>query len=482
MAAPLKCPNLGCPFLFDPMQVPPGAVIACPRCGLRFTLGVTPPANTGYAAPTGYGAPPAPPETRSEFRGDLFESSTDESVDRPAEPGRKRPGKKPNAGEETPRVKGHYGSLKSILVAAGIVFGIAAVGFGIVILSRVYKDNRNTVETDMDLKFPDLNLQFQKPAPESGWTKHDATRMSFNAALFGYVNGDENAPAGWIVGDARRSDHAVTPADLRERVTELLDKQFDNVTEAEEAREEPLCGQPAMRFLYRASDRKTGDTMILEVHALANKAIGIWVFSWAAERDFAGLASAFQTVRSGLHIAKANDPNIEVPTGTKTHRSKSGLFTLKDSDGLWTKKEPATSLDANGTLWLRGTPKSAGGRNKPSTVDLVVVEIEPEGDPKQQALELVKKSLPEGEPAIEEMTGEPTGDPPAGEMTDGAIVTRLKVKYRGADSSVNKLVVFSAVASGGKLVVVYANCQWKDLPYWERRLMQIVGSLAPRTK
>ena len=92
------------------------------------------------------------------------------------------------------------------------------------------------------------------------------------------------------------------------------------------------------------------------------------------------------------------------------------------------------------------------------------------------------QSLPEGEPAIEEMTGEPTGDPPAGEMTDGAVVTRLKVKYRGADSSVNKLVVFSAVASGGKLVVVYANCQWKDLPYWERRLMQIVGSLAPRTK
>ena len=35
---PAKCPNPVCPFLFDPSQVPAGAVIACPQCGLRFTL------------------------------------------------------------------------------------------------------------------------------------------------------------------------------------------------------------------------------------------------------------------------------------------------------------------------------------------------------------------------------------------------------------------------------------------------------------
>ena len=55
---PAKCPNPSCPFLFDPSQVPPGAVIACPQCGLRFTLAPPPPPSQplfGPAAP-----PPAP--------------------------------------------------------------------------------------------------------------------------------------------------------------------------------------------------------------------------------------------------------------------------------------------------------------------------------------------------------------------------------------------------------------------------------------
>src|SRR5205809_249367 len=42
MATALKCPNPSCPFLFDPSQVPPGAVLTCPRCTMRFTLGASP--------------------------------------------------------------------------------------------------------------------------------------------------------------------------------------------------------------------------------------------------------------------------------------------------------------------------------------------------------------------------------------------------------------------------------------------------------
>lgn len=59
MSAALKCPNPSCPFLFDPTQVPPGAMLTCPRCGMRFTLGPTP---GGYAPPPppNYGQPPQP--------------------------------------------------------------------------------------------------------------------------------------------------------------------------------------------------------------------------------------------------------------------------------------------------------------------------------------------------------------------------------------------------------------------------------------
>ncbi len=487
MASPLKCPNPDCPFLFDPVQVPPGAVIACPRCALRFTLAPPPPAIPGYAPALGYVPSDPPPAPKSSFQEDLFADAVPKSEGSATVPvgrlARKVPGRlvpKPDGKPTKPR--GRYGSLISILVAAGIVSGIGAVGLGFVFLSLYKKSGQSREETSTEIKYPDLNLQFHKPLPASGWTKHDAALVSFHAALFGYVLGDENAPSAWIVGDARKFGYAVRPSDLLDRVTSLLDDNFDNVTATEEPRADTLCGRVATRYLYRATQRKTGDNVVVEVHTLATKSVGVWVFAWAAEREFAGFAAAFQNVRAGLQIAKTNDSDFDMPTGVSTHRSKSGLFTLKDSDGLWAKKDPPASLDPDGTLWLRGTPKTASGRNKPSTVDLVVAEIEPGGDPKSQASEIVRKSLPEGEPIVEELTGEPTGDPAAGERNPATPVTRWKVKYKGADAGVNKLVVYSAVASQGKLVVCYAACPWKDLGYWEQRLMQIVGSLTPRTK
>ncbi len=478
MASPLKCPAPNCPFLFDPDQVPPGAVIACPRCGLRFTLG---PATT---TDPGYGMPP--PEPASAFRDDLFASTADEPVARPAsrdQRGRVSQARPPAKSEsEPPKIRRSSGALKSILVAAGIVFGIAAVFVAIFALSRFNKNKQSIEETETELKYPDLNLRFKKPASDSGWTRHDATLTSFNAALFGYVKGDEANPSASIVGDARRFDHTVRAGDLKERIDALLDRHFDNVTESEDPRDDTLCGLPATRYQYRATHKNTGEAITLEVHALANKAIGVWVFAWAAEREFAGHAPAFQNLRAGLQIAKAGDVSSEVPTSTKTHRSRSGLFTLKEQDGLWAKQEPATSRDVNGTLWLRGTPKTAGGKNKPGTADLVVVEIEPSGDAKDQALETAKQSLAEGESIIEEITGEPTGDPAIGELDPATPVTRLKVRYKGADGGVNKLVVFASVDTAGKRVVTYATCPLKDLPYWEQRLMQVVGSLAARSK
>src|SRR6476619_1618125 len=66
----LKCPNPSCRFLFDPSLVPPGAVLTCPRCGLRFTLGQSPAAvpptpTNPEPAPTPAAAPPEPVRKRS---------------------------------------------------------------------------------------------------------------------------------------------------------------------------------------------------------------------------------------------------------------------------------------------------------------------------------------------------------------------------------------------------------------------------------
>src|SRR5205807_9038038 len=63
MANALKCPNPSCPYLFDPTGVPAGVVLACPRCGMRFTVGpaVTAPTPSPVAPPP---AAPAAPQTR----------------------------------------------------------------------------------------------------------------------------------------------------------------------------------------------------------------------------------------------------------------------------------------------------------------------------------------------------------------------------------------------------------------------------------
>src|SRR3982751_1425400 len=80
MANTLKCPNPSCPYLFDPTSVPAGVVLACPRCGMRFTVGpaaapapppappppsppppVTPPPSTQPPAPQTREPVPAPP-------------------------------------------------------------------------------------------------------------------------------------------------------------------------------------------------------------------------------------------------------------------------------------------------------------------------------------------------------------------------------------------------------------------------------------
>lgn len=482
MASPSKCPHPACSFLFDPSQVPPGAVIACPLCGLRFTLAPMPPAYPGY--PPAYAAP----EPESGFQADLFASTEEPAAVAPTPreknlPTRsKGPKPSPKDGALPAREKGKYGTLKSVAVAAVIVFALAAIPIGYLALKKFTKRSVEIDETATEMKFPDFNLHFKKPAPESGWTKHDATKSDFKAALFGYQRGDESAPTAWIVGDARKYGYAARPTDLRDRMMEQLESNFDNVTESDDAKDDTLCGLPATRHQFRATHKKSGDSAVLEVVTLANKTVGVWVFAWSPEREFTNNQTAFQSLRAALHISKENDSGIEVVGGTKTHRSKSGLFTLKDSDGLWTKKDSPTDVDPDGTLWLKGTPKASASKSRATVVDLVVAEVAPDGEAKDQALAIVKRSLPDAEPSIEELTGEPTGDPAAEELDPAAAVTRLKVRFKGADKSANKLVVFSTIDSGGKRIVAYAKCQLQELPYWEQRLMQIVGSLAPRTK
>jgi hypothetical protein len=444
---PLKCPNPGCPFLFDPSQVPPGAVLACPRCGLRFTLGPTP-----------THAPPAP----SEPNGLSFPK---------AEPPARKPAKSkdPEVRDEEPGdevAEGRSISLKAIVLAC---LGVLILG-GVAVTYLVIKANRKKETINNEVLAAQYGLAIKPLDASTGWEKNDAAKDAFDGKLFGYVR--SGSPEAWIVADAKKYDYAVRPTDLKERMNEQLARNFSEVPPNLEAVPASLLGMPAQKFSFRGLHRETNAVCLGDVYAVAMNTVGIWIYQYAGETDYAKLEDAFQSARASLRkLPKAGGE--AAPRFDKPYRSKSGLFVVTDTDGVWEKKNGPETQDAKAELWLRGTGRTGGRRDPANTADLIVAVLDDGAEAEKHVLAQMNEGY-----KTEPLTSEPTGDLPAsGELKMDAEVTRLKLRYPGADPSSHKLIVYASVPSGGKSVVAYATCTLKDLEYWEQRLMQIVGSL-----
>jgi hypothetical protein len=216
-----------------------------------------------------------------------------------------------------------------------------------------------------------------------------------------------------------------------------------------------------------------------EVHACVVRNFAYWVYTWAPVANFDQHAEAFQQFRDGITLTTATAKSGFVPPkkADKSFRSKSGLFTLIDSEGLWAEQTDPTRQDAAAELWLKGSGKSATtGQASGEKADLVVAVLTPEGEPKEQAQAHILKQVTDGA-TVDELQGDPTGEAPrGGEVKVSDTVTRLKLTYKDGPSA-NKLVVFTTVDTGEKRVVAYALCSLRETSYWEQRLMLIVGTL-----
>ena len=355
-------------------------------------------------------------------------------------------------------------SLKAIVLAclAVLILGGVAITFVVIRATRKKEAASN------DLAFTDLGLSLKRPDPASGWESDDSLKAAFAAKLFGYAR--VGRPDGWAVGDARKFDYAVRPTDLKEKMAEQLNKNFAEIPPNLDGQPATLLGMPATKYPFRGLHRESNAVCLGEVTTLALGNVAVWVYCYAAEGDFAGLEEAFQAARAGLRRARKEGGDATVRF-EKPYRSKSGLFAVTDSEGLWAVQKDPTTQDAAAELWLRGTAK--GRKDGASTSDLVVAVLDPAEDPETHIL----KQMSDGYKS-EPLTTEPTGDMPfSGELKTGTEVMRLKLRYPGAEANANKLIAYSCVPSGGKTVVAYAQCTLKDLEYWEQRMMQIVGSL-----
>jgi len=436
---PLKCPNPSCPFLFDPSQVPPGALLACPHCGLRFTLGPT------------HQAAASPPPT-----GLSFTASTRTST----------PAKSRDEIESEPQARSF--SLKAIVLACLAVLILGGVAITFVGLREWEKWKK--VPKNNEVLAAQYGLAIKPLEASTGWEKYDSTMDAFSGKLFGYKRA--NRPEGWIIADAKKYEYAVRPTDLKERLNEQLAKNFAEIPPNLEGTPASLLGMPALKFSFRGLHRETNAVCLGDVYALAMNTVGVWIYQYAGETDYAGMEDAFQTARASLRkLPKAGGE--AAPRFDKPYRSKSGLFVVTDTDGVWEKKNGPETQDAKAELWLRGTGRTGGRRDPSNTADLVVAVLDEGTDVEKHILAQMNEGF-----KSEPLTGEPTGDlPSAGELKLNCEVTRLKLRYPGADSSAHKLIAYASVPSGGKTVVAYAQCSLKDLEFWEQRLMQIVGSL-----
>jgi hypothetical protein len=179
-----------------------------------------------------------------------------------------------------------------------------------------------------------------------------------------------------------------------------------------------------------------------------------------------------------------------VPVTRETvYTSQLGKYRLSNYEKIWEPPlaEPKDE-DVNGDLLLRGTHRKPGQSrmNLHSTAKLVVIVLDKSGDVEEANRYVRKRYGNEGTKEVDptdftELTDEPVGEPPPGDAKTDAPTKRLRVRPGGAnaDRASEKLVVYAAIKVGDDVILAEGSCSWSDRELWERRLLQLVGSLRP---
>ena len=492
--AALKCPNPSCPFLFDPTQVPPGALLTCPRCGMRFTLGPTPgQAPPGYPPPqmpagypgapgAGYYPPPPAPNPNVDFSDATYGTIAPVEEPTPTEPAQAREKR------EAPRPK-RGGSIGPTIMAIGGVLLVLGVIAAVVIISMMMRRGITQSDTVTTGEISDRDKNFAFKLPGGSWERDAETQSAMNVTVIALHRTE--APEAWVafsVSDFK--DRSPMQHELRDKMNDHLQRTFDNLP-AELPLEPATWGQHknALKCQFRGT-RKNSDTVCVgECYMLAYKGIGYWAYTWAAERDYDAVHDELQRVREMFRTMNERDKWTD-RVGNKVTYPRRGnqkyRYQLSNYEKIW--NEPPglvpTDEDPKADSLLKAELRNRNKQDRPPAATLVVMAIDDGGDPMTAAGTYVKKRHspdPEvfGPTQITELTGEPAGDPPIGEEATAIAPVRLKVSPGGANASksAEKLVVYAAIRSDNKVIIAEANCPWTQREIWERRLNQLVGSL-----
>jgi len=434
MANILNCPAPGCPFRFDGSLVPVNAVIACPQCGLQFTLSTL----IAAAAPAGDSRAPRRVKART------------------------AQGRVSNQG---------------FLIAA-VVVGLVALGLGgFFLMATLFgwfvKVELPVAPRSAGAKFESYGVTI--PSPPAPWAKDDATRTSFGSNLLVYKR---EKPDGWIAYEARKVEYAAKATELKPKMMERLKKQFAELDESLEPTDATLMGFPAQKYEFGGVYKATGVSCRGEVYACVTKNFMYWMYAWWQKDDFTDTLSV-DFMRQELAFNGGASLTVKAKPAEKTFRSRSGVYQLSDTEGLWTLQPDPTLQDAQADLFLKGVGKNpATNRAGSEKANLAVVILKPDGSAKEQALAHILKNYTPGAEIAELTQPSDAEAPSTGEVAVADHVARLALTYPGSESSANMLIVYSVLEVSGRRILAYADTPLTQKGYWDQRLMLIVGSLA----
>lgn len=358
MSTALKCPNPSCPYLFDPSRVPAGAVLTCPRCGMRFTLGPPVPAAPAASPPQAQFDSPPPPPTG-------FEGIDPNAPDPDGQPIRRSLSA---AGEAGSYQTGIIAFMCFVLIAGAAV----AVYFKVTSQPEVVKG-----ENGQQLRAHNLSFE----APGEPWVIDDDTRAKLGPPMI--LGFKRTGPDAYFCVGARDFDRREPrPSELRTAGYKIVDAQFPE-NEKEQLEGMTLLGQPAtvaFRFRGTNKDGVKAEGLCFATHS---KGVGYWTLSWASERDAESQAAAFEGIRAKLKLNNSRDNWTPKELPVRTFGGHAVQYQLLDSDDLWTEPDAKTRSpaeeDPKGDLLLIAKAK-VPGKDVAEEATLVTILLDGAGD------------------------------------------------------------------------------------------------------
>lgn len=478
MANALKCPNPSCPFLFDPTQVPAGAVLTCPRCGMRFTLGPA-------AAP-----PPQAPSPFSTLEAENDLTRTFQQTSPPSAPEAHKssvPTSSPTPRQGKPRSQaaGSGFDLASYFPLIAILLVVTtAIIVGVMVFSRLGSGGGS----GSNLVYEERNVMYRFPVPN--WDRDDDTKSLLSVNLLGLKRGDTSVR---IAIEARDyGTRNAQPGELQESIKDKLKPLFEDL----DLNEQPggtLAGQPALKLTFRgnATTKLGTGVYVGEAYGLGHKGIGYLFIALAPEGEANYLRDELDDLRQRLKLLDLRENWKETSSASQLLVGQEADYRLTDGDGWWKKLPDPRIEDPKADTAYDADFKSKVKRDVKPRARVAVLLLEPTDDNPVSTMRTYLREQYDkfyGLKNWDEIKEPPQGDSAAAGEQKG--IETLRFRVSGADANTTKLVVLSAIkmdaqtADGVKTMVVgvHAACPIEFQIYWERRLMQLAGSLRAATK